>query len=58
MNNLEAINKRIADLDSWLKDQPVNVKQEQMHLDENTREQLYWHYGYMVGLRDSMKALS
>jgi hypothetical protein len=25
---------------------------EQLHCEEGTRERAYWHYGYMVALRD------
>jgi hypothetical protein len=58
MTNPEAINKRIAALDKWLDQQPIDPREEQAHLDNESLEQLYWHYGYLMGLKDTMKALS
>lgn len=58
MTSERAIRKRISDLESWLKMQGVDVKREQAHLDEGSRERLYWHYGYLVGLRDAVNALT
>lgn len=48
---------RIVELERWLRAQGVDVKSEQKQLDENSRERLYWHYGYLVGLRDALNAL-
>lgn len=58
MSKTESIYDRIAGLETWLTEQGVDVKQEQSHLQEGSRERLYWHYGYLVGLRDAMKAVS
>ena len=58
MSKKEKIYERIAKLDKWLAEQSVNVKKEQMHLTKDTRERLYWHYGYIIVLRDAMKAVS
>jgi hypothetical protein len=58
MDSEAAIHRRIAELEEWLKRQGVDVKREQAHLDEGSRERLYWHYGYLVGLRDAVKALT
>ncbi len=58
MDAKDAIRRRIEGLEDWLKAQGVDVKQEQSHLDLGTRERLYWHYGYLVGLRDSLSALT
>ena len=48
--------RRVRELDRWLDEQDVDVRIEQKHLDEGTRERIYWHYGYMVALRDALKA--
>ena len=32
--------------------------QEQRHLDAGTPEREYWHYGYMVALRDVIRLLT
>lgn len=58
MTSERAIRKRIAELEEWLELQGVEVKKEQAHLDEGSRERLYWHFGYLVGLRDALKALT
>lgn len=50
------IQARIAELDKWITLQPVNVKQDQAHLNEHSLERLYWHYGYMMGLKDALAA--
>lgn len=57
MDSEDAIRRRIDDLEAWLRAQGVDVREEQTHLDEGTRERLYWHYGYLIGLRDAMDAL-
>lgn len=51
------VRHRIAELERWLSHQGVDVKSEQTHLDENSPERLYWHYGYLIGLRDALNAL-
>jgi hypothetical protein len=58
MDSEEAIRRRIEGLESWLEDQGVDVKTERAHLDQDSRAQLYWHYGYLVGLKDSLNALT
>ena len=58
MSKTETIYERIGKLEAWLSEQPIDPTQEQTHLDEGTRERLYWHYGYLIGLRDAMKAQS
>ena len=48
----ETINQRITTISSWLKESAPHVFDEQEHLDEGKQERAYWHYGYMVALRD------
>ena len=57
MNSENAIRRRIAVLEAWLRGQGVNVKQERAHLEQDSRERLYWHYGYLSGLKDAANAL-
>jgi hypothetical protein len=47
----QAIEERIAGLTEWLKEHAPEVEQ-QRQLDEGSRERAYWHYGYLVALRD------
>lgn len=58
MSKTETIYERIGKLEAWLAEQGVDVKDEQAHLNDGSRERLYWHYGYLIGLRDAMKAVS
>lgn len=55
INRLE---QRIATIELWLAEQSSDVAQEQRHLDAGTPERKYWHYGYMVALRDVLRLIS
>lgn len=46
------VERRRAGLTAWLSDNAPHVTVEQKHLNANTPEQAYWHYGYAVALRD------
>lgn len=54
----ELVQVRIDKLEAWLGEQGVDVKREQAHTRGESRERLYWHYGYLIGLRDALKALT
>lgn len=43
---------RIDGIEEYLGRQKTDVKQEQAHLTEGSRESLYWHFGYMMALKD------
>ena len=49
---------RADDLREWLGKNAPESLVEQKHLDEGTQERAYWHYGYMVALRDVLKFLT
>jgi hypothetical protein len=51
------IQRRIEGLETWLKENCPECVEEQRHLDEGTVERQYWHYGYLVALRDMKKLL-
>jgi hypothetical protein len=53
----DKVRRRIDALERWLQQQGVRVKRTQAHLEEGSLERLYWHYGYLTGLRDALKAL-
>jgi len=56
--DISAVEKRAGDLQEWLqKNAPASLA-EQKHLDEGTQERAYWHYGYMVALRDVLRFLT
>ncbi len=52
----QSIEDRINRLAAWL---AANGQEciEQAHLDEGTRERAYWHFGYLVALRDIRELL-
>lgn len=49
--------KRADGIEEWLRTTAPECFQEQSHLTEGTRERAYWHYGYMVALRDALRLL-
>lgn len=49
------IAESIAGIEEYLARQLEDVKHEQAHLTEGSRESLYWHYGYMMALKDMMR---
>lgn len=57
MTPIETIRERMTNQCAWLADTAPQVTVEQKHLDEGSVERTYWHYGYMVALRDVLKLL-
>jgi hypothetical protein len=51
----DPIQQRIAGLELWLSEQPVNTREEQAHLQEGSRERVYWHAGYLSALKDLLE---
>jgi hypothetical protein len=51
-STLDRIEQRIEELQAWLEENASECIEEQRHLDANTPERAYWHYGYMIALRD------
>ena len=56
--DLSAIERRAADIREWLQKNAPDCLVEQRHLEEGSRERVYWHYGYMVALRDVLRFLT
>lgn len=56
--SFESLAQRERVLSEWLKKNHPEVVAEQKHLDEGSVERAYWHYGYMVALRDVMRLLT
>lgn len=52
------VQRRIAELGTWLAEQGVDVREERAHLDQGSRDRLYWHYGYFIGLQEALKVLT
>jgi hypothetical protein len=53
-----ALETRISDLTEWLNQEAPYCFDHQRHLDAGTREQAYWHYGYLLALRDVRDLIS
>lgn len=54
---VQKLQEREEDLANWLSENAPECSKEQAHLDENTRERVYWHYGYAVAVRDVLALL-
>ena len=57
METVEVVLQHISALESWLHEKGVDVKFEHGHIEQFSHERLYWHFGYLVGLRDALNAL-
>lgn len=53
----EALADRVDGLTDWLRENAPNIDEEQKHLDEGSVETAYWHYGYLMALRDVSRLL-
>lgn len=49
-----ALEDSASSVAEWLKENGPDCAEEQAHLDEDSRERVYWHYGYLVALRDAL----
>lgn len=53
----DAIAERHQHTQDWLGKNHPEVFNDQKHLDHGTVERAYWHYGYMVALRNILKLM-
>jgi hypothetical protein len=44
--------KRVANIKAWLDENAPYIDKEQKHLDAGSTQRAYWHYGYLIALRD------
>lgn len=51
------IEHRVRQINEWLSEVGSRCKEEQRHCEGGTPEREYWHYGYMVALRDVLNLL-
>ena len=49
---IQAISSKAEALKQWLAENAPGCAISQMHLEQGTAEQAYWHYGYFCALRD------
>ncbi len=55
MSDISQIEERINGIREWLKKEAPECFIEQKHAEEGTQERIYWHHGYMMGLRDALQ---
>jgi Arc/MetJ-type ribon-helix-helix transcriptional regulator len=54
---LDKLTERAKDLEAWLlRDHEAEIKRAR-HLDKDTRERVYWHYGYASAIRDALRLI-
>lgn len=46
------IRTRMDGIREWIADEAPYIVADQRHLDANTPERAYWHYGYQAAIRD------
>lgn len=51
------LNSKKSNTLEWLNENHPNIFNEQKHLDKDSIEQLYWHYGYYIALKDIIKKI-
>jgi hypothetical protein len=44
----------IAELAQWLTAQGLDLRTDEAHTDEGSRDRLYWRYGYFAGLQQAL----
>ncbi len=48
---------RRDDTAEWLQNTAPECDREQRHLDEGTEARAYWHFGYLMALKDALALL-
>ena len=54
---LDLVKEREIALNDWLAEHAPECCEGQRHLDDGADERAYWHYGYLVALRDVLALL-
>jgi hypothetical protein len=55
---LKSVRERADELAALISESSSEFVGEQRQLEDGSREQAYWHYGYMVALRDVLRFLA
>ena len=53
-----ALEREIAKLGEWLAAQGLDLRDDDAHAHEGSRDRLYWHYGYFIGLKQALAMLT
>jgi len=56
--DIEVLKNRADGLRDWLLKKAPECFTEQKHTEEGTQERIYWHYGYLVAMRDIYQLLT
>jgi hypothetical protein len=54
---ISAIQARLQAIREWMAEEAPYATADQRHLDANTAERAYWHYGYQAALGDVLKLI-
>lgn len=54
-DKMRALEKRRDDLADWLEESAPEMVEEQRHLDAGTEARAYWHYGYLLAIKDVLR---
>jgi hypothetical protein len=52
------LQQEIAQLGDWLSAQGLDLRGDDAHAHEGSRDRLYWRYGYFMGLRQALTMLT
>ncbi len=52
---ISAIQRRLKSIREWMAEDGPYAIADQRHLDSNTPERAYWHFGYETALQDILK---
>ena len=53
-----ALHREIAELGEWLAAQGFDLRGDHAYADAGSRDRLYWHYGYFIGLKHALAMLT
>jgi hypothetical protein len=53
-----ALRREIAELATWLTAQGLDLHSDKPHIDEGTRDRLYFSFGYFAGLKKALATLT
>ena len=56
--DFEEVRERADELAEWISESSADLVGEQRQLQVGSREHAYWHYGYMVALRDILRFMA
>jgi len=58
LQDVISVGQRIEQVSEWLEGTAPLCASEQKHLEEGSQERAYWHYGYVVALREVLRLLT